>query len=344
MTFLIESIILLAGTISDLLHSFLSSHGGIVTAMAVGVSADGGLTEAMLAHVRNWHLSIEKKFSNVKTLYGLIADHQPVGPVPDDLGSTDPAPGSASTRALIWPIDAALYAQLRGYVVKLEELIEKCKSPAASAFDRADRNSLLKTTVTFCLVQMKAWAYGLFAIGTITTDDLHKLGFLAPGEKGGSHERTEATRALAEVKVSVLNEDSIHVVIDQSSDQNAGPVIHGWPQGVKQALIVVLDADGTTEVVHQLTTHLHNTIRMPEGSHGKLFIIKAAFLKHIDDAPLFGNEPTFSMPLTTADLASGKEELARQKEELEHDKEELARQKEELTREIEQLRTRQTGK
>jgi multidrug efflux pump subunit AcrB len=32
---------------------------------------------------------------------------------------------------------------------------------------------------------------------------------------------------------------------------------------------------------------------MPDGSHGKQFIVKASFLKHGDD------EPTFSMPLTT---------------------------------------------
>jgi hypothetical protein len=43
---------------------------------------------------------------------------------------------------------------------------------------------------------------------------------------------------------------------------------------------------------------------MPEGSRGKLFIIKAAFLRHIDDSPRFGPEPTFFMPLTTEDLAA----------------------------------------
>jgi hypothetical protein len=45
---------------------------------------------------------------------------------------------------------------------------------------------------------------------------------------------------------------------------------------------------------------------MPPGSHGKQFVIRAAFLKHPDDVPYFGNSPTFSMPLTTGDLAAGK--------------------------------------
>jgi hypothetical protein len=57
-------------------------------------------------------------------------------------------------------------------------------------------------------------------------------------------------------------------------------------------------------VYRTLTTRLHNDVQMPSGSHGKQFIVKAAFLKHIDDKPRFGNEPTFSMPLTTEDLAA----------------------------------------
>jgi hypothetical protein len=43
---------------------------------------------------------------------------------------------------------------------------------------------------------------------------------------------------------------------------------------------------------------------MPEGSHGKQFILKVSFMKHLDDAPRFGSELTFSMPLTTEDLAA----------------------------------------
>ncbi|MDR1415247.1 MAG: hypothetical protein LBI96_05505 [Odoribacteraceae bacterium] len=53
-----------------------------------------------------------------------------------------------------------------------------------------------------------------------------------------------------------------------------------------------------------MTRTLHGEIKMPEGSHGKLFIIKASFMKHPDDQPVFGNSPTFSMPLTTGDLAA----------------------------------------
>jgi hypothetical protein len=107
----------------------------------------------------------------------------------------------------------------------------------------------------------------------------------------------------AEVKVSIVNEDFIRVVIDQSAGENAAQVVHGWPPGVKNALIVITADDGKTEVYRQFTTRLHNDIRMPANSRGKLFIIKASFLKHIDDKPRFSNAPTFSMPLTTNDLA-----------------------------------------
>jgi hypothetical protein len=138
----------------------------------------------------------------------------------------------------------------------------------------------------------------------MTDDDIHALGFLLPGETGGNHKRTEATDEVAEVKVKIVNADFIRVVIDQSAGENAAQIVHGWPPGVRNALIVIVSSDGKTEVYHQMTSRLHNDIRMPAGSHGKQFIIKAAFLKHVDDDPRFGAEPTFSMPLTTEDMAA----------------------------------------
>ena len=76
--------------------------------------------------------------------------------------------------------------------------------------------------------------------------------------------------------------------------------------GVRQALIVIVAADGTTEVYRRQTTRLYNSIRLPDGSHGKRFIVKAAFLRHVGDEPLFGPEQTFSMPLATTDLAAAR--------------------------------------
>jgi hypothetical protein len=94
------------------------------------------------------------------------------------------------------------------------------------------------------------------------------------------------------------------------------------------AVIVITAADGVTEVYRQMTDRLHNDIKMPAGSHGKQFIIKAAFLKHVNDEPKFGNEPTFSMPLTTEDLAA---ELDRQHhEEFEARMREVERQRIEI--------------
>jgi hypothetical protein len=197
-----------------------------------------------------------------------------------------------------------LLMQLTDNHNQLQTLINKCRTNAASTADRTLRNSLLKSTVGLCLFQVRIWAYGQLSAGILTADDVHLLGFLLPGESGGHRDRTEATDVTAEVKVKIINEDNIRVVIDQSAGENAAQVAHGWPSDVSNALIVVTAADGKTEVLRQMTTRLHNDIRMPAGSHGKQFIIKASFLKHTNDEPRFGNEPTFSMPLTTEDLAA----------------------------------------
>jgi hypothetical protein len=164
----------------------------------------------------------------------------------------------------------------------------------------------------------------------MTASDVHLLGFMLPGESGGRRERTEETDVVAEVKVKIINEDFIRVVIDQSAGENAAQVAHGWPAGVHNAVIVITASDGVTEVLRVPTTKLHNDIRMPEGSHGKAFIIKASFLKHISDEPRFGNEPTFSMPMTTADLVAAFDR--QHHEDFEENVREIERQRQELER------------
>jgi hypothetical protein len=61
-----------------------------------------------------------------------------------------------------------------------------------------------------------------------------------------------------------------------------------------------------------MTTRLYNQIKMPDNSHGKLFIVKAAFLKHPSDVPIFGPQPTFTMPFSTEDIVPN---LARRRSE-----------------------------
>jgi hypothetical protein len=289
MNILTEILITLVISIFDHVSMFLSSlsdvavwsaaGSGITLAIAAGALAS--LPEGVLAAVRRWHGSIDDQFGNIDHLVKLIMERQPA-----------------------WVIPEELLLQLTAGRDQLQALINKCRSTDGSPADRALRNTLLKSTVGLCLLQVRIWAYGEFTAGVLTADDVHLLGFLLPGETGGHHNRTEATEVTAEVKVSVVNEDVIRVVVDQSAGENAAQVVHGWPHGVRNALIVIYAADGITEVYRKFTTRLHNDIRMPAGSRGKLFIIKASFLKHIDDEPLFGNAPTFSMPLTTNDLAA----------------------------------------
>ncbi|MDR0422059.1 MAG: hypothetical protein LBH72_03495 [Proteiniphilum sp.] len=260
---------------------FLTPGNGIILAFALAAAYAGGLSEGVLAGARRWHGNISEQFAAIDNLTSIIQANQPA-----------------------WTIPAEMLSDLVDRRDRLQTLVNKCRTPYASHADREQRNALLKSTVGLCVMRVKIWAYAEFDADVLTAEDVHNLGFLLPGEAGGTHLRGEATDVKTEVKVTVINEDFIRVVIDQSAGENAAPIRHGWPQGIRQALIVITAADGRTEVVRQFTPRLHTDIEMPAGSHGKQFIIKAAFLRHIDDAPRFGNEPTFSMPLTTEDLAA----------------------------------------
>ena len=240
------------------------------------------ITEGLLSATRRWHGTLNEQFSAIDNLVKIIEAHQPA-----------------------WALPPVLSVPLRDNHHRLEELMAKCGTSAASDADRHLRTSLLKSTVDFCLLKIKLWAYGQYAIDVMTLDDIYRLGFLLPSKSGGHHARHEATDVKAGVRLRVINADFIRVTLSPADGKNAALVTHGWPAGVHNAMIVVTAADGKTEVYRKLTTRLHNDIQMPQGSHGKLFIVKAAFLKHTSDDPRFGQEQTVSMPLTTKDLVMG---------------------------------------
>ncbi|MDR1259040.1 MAG: hypothetical protein LBK65_07180 [Tannerellaceae bacterium] len=244
------------------------------------MSTLSNLNEALLAAVRRWHGSIEDQFSNIDNIVKQFDAHPS------------------------WPVPMYISGQLASDYDQLDVLVKKCRTISASQFERQQRNTLLKSTVGLCLDQIRLWAYGERPSGAMTDDDIHSLGFLLPGENGGRHERVEATDVVPEVKVTIVSADFIRVVIDQAAGENAAQVVHGWPTGVSIARIVITSSDGKTVVYDKMTSHLHNDIRMPEGSHGKQFMIKASFLRHVDDESRFGAEPTFSMPLATEDLVA----------------------------------------
>jgi hypothetical protein len=289
----------------------LLAGSSITLALALGVVTYGNIPEGILAAIRRWHGSIDDQFSAIDNLTTLL-----------ETGITK------------WVVPEAMLQELKDRRDTLQKLIDKCRTTSGSTLDRATRNTLLKTTVGYCLTTVKIWVLSEYMNGDMTVDDVHALGFLAPGETGGHHARKEPTDVLAEVKASIVNADFIHVVIDQASGENAALVRHGWPVGVRQAVIVILTADGATEVIRLMTNKLHNDIHMPAGSHGKQFIIKAAFLQHPDDEPKFGAAPTFSMPLTTEDLAAA---LDRQHHE---DFEMQLREVERHRQELEQLKAK----
>jgi hypothetical protein len=293
---------------TSFLECICMPDSGIMIAFSLGVVAYGSISETITSVTRRWHGSINNKYSNIHNLVELVLKNQPVWQMPNDM-----------LNRLVQSRD------------ELQVFINKCRTSSGSPSDRNHRDSLMKSTVNLCLLEVRIWAFGQFANGIMTADDVHLLGFLLPGESRGRHERTGETDVIAQVKVKTINEDFIRVVIDQSSGENSANVAHGWPHGVRNALIVIMADDGKTEIFRQMTTRLHNDIRMPEGSHGKIFIIKASFLKHINDKSRFGNEQTFSMPLTTADLVAALNSRSR----TEH--EEYIREIERMRQEIERL-------
>jgi hypothetical protein len=268
-----------AGYVFDQLNLLLAGGAaGLILAPTMGI-VTGVISEGTLAIMRRWHGSIDEQYGNIDNLVLLL-----------------------TKKKNTWDVPEILLTDITGLRDQLQRLITLCRGNSGTRADRDRRNAVLKAAVGLCLLEIKVWAYGQYTAGVILADEIHSLGFLLPGETGGHHNRTEPTEAIAEVKVKVINEDAIRVVIDQSAAKDAGPVLHGWPEGVKNALIVIIGVDGNAEVYRQLTSKLHTDIKMPAGSHGKQFAIKAAFLRHVNDEPHFGPAPTFSMPLSTEDL------------------------------------------
>ncbi|MDR3350638.1 MAG: hypothetical protein LBN98_03175 [Prevotellaceae bacterium] len=239
------------------------------------------ITKGIKHNMHNWYGSIAERFSAIDNLVGIITAHQPA-----------------------WTIPAPLLEELTANHSRIQAMISHCRTNQASRADRLFRTSLLKSTVNLCRTRIRAWAQEGYFNGMLTAEDVHLLGFLLPGEHGGRHARANAASAMAEVKVRTINADFIRVTIDHATGESAARIAHGWPPGMKKAVIVIIAENGKTEVLRILTTCLHNTLQLPKGSHGKQFIIKASFIKHLNDDPLFGAEQTFSMPLTTEDIVT----------------------------------------
>jgi hypothetical protein len=203
-----------------------------------------------------------------------------------------------------WQMPEDMISKLRSNHERLKNLFAISKTINASEASRAERNSLLNETVFMCRTEVKVWAYGKYAESVMTAEDVYSIGFILPGDIGGHRKRSAPTDAIANVKVIILSYNAIRVIIDNSTNKNAALVKKGWPPGVRLVQIVIHADDGKTEIMRLSTSRLNSTIRMPEGSNGKAFIISAAFLRHVEDKPNFGAAKTFSMPLTTVDIVA----------------------------------------
>jgi hypothetical protein len=272
------------GTFFDQVVTFFSDSpewGGLVTFAILSpvVPVGHDVPEGLLSIVRRWHGGKGDKVANVNQMAGVLDEYSAKWGIPGDM------------RTFIL-VD----------VVELNRVFTLCKGENSSLKLRKERDRLITHCVNYSLGYIRFWAIGQYADGFITVENIHSLCFLLPGETAGGRKLAPPTDAMPETKIRVFNEDGIMFIIDQAKDKNAGEVHHGWPPGVRHALILIYEEDGVTEVYREITTHLHNRIEMPAGSHGKVFLAKAAFLKHMNDAPHFGTEVTFAMPTTTQDL------------------------------------------
>jgi hypothetical protein len=268
--------------LSPSVHTLLNQpEVWIIFAFAVVVLSRSKVPESVWEAVKKWRRgTVNEQYGNLTNVAGTLDSHE-----------------------LGWSVPAPMLAKLKGYRTKLQPLMDKCNARKASKLETAQRKSLLKEAVNYCLYDVEHWACGVCRDGEITREELHDLAFVLKEERGGYRARLEPTDVVPEVKVRVVDADIVEVVVDQASNENAGPVRNGWPKGVRYVRIIVTADDGKTEILRHDSVTLRNRLRMPDGSHGKLFLLKAAFLKHLDDVPAFSAEPSFTMPFTTEDLA-----------------------------------------
>ncbi|MDR0605103.1 MAG: hypothetical protein LBG80_12445 [Bacteroidales bacterium] len=102
--------------------------------------------------------NINERFDNINNLVNCIIEH--------------PA----------WALPAELFDRLAANRDQLQTLINLCKMPAVSNDNIRLRKTLLDETVHLCRNQIRSWAYNRVSSGVMTVDDIHRLGFLLPGE------------------------------------------------------------------------------------------------------------------------------------------------------------------
>jgi hypothetical protein len=263
--------------------SSIAGKGRIVTICTIGSMENEALYEELRRVAKNWRGKQDARYTNIVNMYNTMKSMQPA-----------------------WKIPEPVMSVLDEKVPELVKIVEICQGRNAGSLDRAARRGLTAELVNFSLGTVKNVAYGAYAVGDITLRDVHALGFMLAGESGGAHARSKPNKVQAEAKVEVIDYSSINLVVDKAAHENAGPVAKGWPKGARSVKVVIEDTDGK-EVLVAMSSQLHTRIRMPEGSRGKQFVLRAAFLRHLDDDPVYSGEVMFTMPLMIRDIRPGQE-------------------------------------
>jgi hypothetical protein len=240
-------------------------------------------SEALHTVVKNWHGSLDAQFTNIENLYSGLQALQPT-----------------------WGVPMQLMTVLADKVPLLEKAVMKCRERNAGPVDFDIRRSLTKELVDFSLDTARNIVFGAYGQKEITIHDVHRLGFMLMSESGGAHGRAIPNKVQAEAKVQVMDYSNINLVVDKASHEDAGPVTEGWPEGAKTVKVLISDIHGK-EVLQLMSAHLHTQIHLPDWVRGKQLVLRAAFLKHVDDEPVYSNEVTFTMPLMIRDITPEQE-------------------------------------
>jgi hypothetical protein len=250
----------------------------VMIACVIESTPEEDASEALHTIVKNWHGSMDAQFTNIENMFSVLKSLQ-------------------ST----WKAPKKMMVVLEEKVPELDKIIKKCRGRNAGLVDFDMRRSLIKELVHFSLETVRYVVFGAYAMKEITIHDVHRMGFMLMSESGGARTRSKPNKVQAEAKVLVEDYSNINVVVDKSAHEEAGPATEGWPKGANAVKIVITDTHGK-EVLQMMSSRLHTQIRMPEGSRGKQFVLRAAFLRHLDDDPVYSSEVTFTMPLMIRDI------------------------------------------
>jgi hypothetical protein len=205
-----------------------------------------------------------------------------------------------------WGMDPAVLTQNHALYVQIEPYYTLYLSGDARNSELVIFRRLLGEDVEYALDVVKPDAIGRCGVGAMDISDLNSLGFLMPNQGKGRHERSGENEIVPETNAKVTAIDTVMVTVDNALDKHGNRTKGSKPKGVKQILIVLQDEKGV-EIFNKMFTKTQVYIDIDQKYRGEIILVRAAFLKHVDDTPHFGEPVAVSMPKDIADILQAQE-------------------------------------